>query len=142
MALQVVGERGDRGITARGIGIERPGENRIDVAAQCGASATGRAGQGHARRRQRRFAARVGHATQTRRGRERTLPGQQFVEQHAERVDVGGDGHDAAFELFRRGIVGRGHATAQLGQVAGRLVVAEQLGDAEIEQAHVAGGGH
>ena len=64
---------------------------------------------------------------------------QQFVEQDAERVHIGGRGHRLARELLRRGIGWRERAVLGAGGVVGAVV--EQLGDAEVEQLHLTVGG-
>jgi hypothetical protein len=86
--------------------------------------------------------ARLDHLPQPRAGREWSLPGQQFVQHHAQGVDVGGDGHRAAVELLRRGVAGRGSAAAELGRAGVAAAVVDQLRDAEIQQLHFAGRGH
>ena len=66
----------------------------------------------------------------------RPAAGEQLVEQHAQRVDVGGGGHRLAAHLFGAGVLGRhqlqpGRRRRQ--RLPGHLGI-EQLGDAEIEQ--------
>ena len=61
--------------------------------------------------------------------------GEQHVQNHAERVDVGRRRDRIAAHLFRRGELRR-EGTRALDRDA-RIVV-EQLGDAEVEQLHVA----
>ncbi len=68
-------------------------------------------------------------------------PGQQLIQQHTERVDVGGDGDRLAEQLLGRRVIGRQRATVLLRErrrVAGQHVVFEQLGDAEVEQLRAA----
>ena len=66
------------------------------------------------------------------------LAGQQLEQQHAERVDVGGGGDRAAGDLLGRGVLRRQRDAALARQQRHRLVVAEQLGDAEVEQLDLA----
>ena len=68
--------------------------------------------------------------------------GQQFVQHHAERVHVGHGRDRFAADLLRRGVVQREGAHAGARVLDHRLLAVEQLGDAEIEQAHFAGGRH
>ncbi len=66
---------------------------------------------------------------------------QQQVHQHAQRVDVGGGGHVAALQLLGRGELRRERVAGAGGERrfrAGAGVV-QQLGDAEVQQLHVAG---
>src|SRR6185437_5947454 len=65
--------------------------------------------------------------------------GQQFVEQDAQGVDVGGGGDRRLDELFRRGVGRRKRAMLGTGDVIDPVV--QQLGDAEIEQLDLAVGG-
>ncbi|HEY0178894.1 MAG TPA: hypothetical protein VGC30_04575 [Dokdonella sp.] len=66
------------------------------------------------------------------------LAGQQFEQQHAERVDVGRGRHRLAAELFGRRVVRRERCDGEFGRAwRGRV---EQLRDAEVEQLHGAGG--
>lgn len=68
--------------------------------------------------------------------------GEQFVEHHAERVDVGGHAHRPRAHLLGRGVVGGYCAAHQPGDLGlRRAIVAEQLGHAEVEQPHLAGRG-
>ena len=73
----------------------------------------------------------------TRGATRRMLPAEQHVEQHAERVHVGGGGHRLAEELLGRGVFRRQGATAfprEFGRLRRRRSLLEQLGDAEVEQ--------
>ena len=67
--------------------------------------------------------------------------GQQLEEDQAERVDVRGGGHALTAQLLGRRISRRQPALTrarQLGWLA-RVVIGEQLGDAEVEQLQIAG---
>ena len=90
-------------------------------------------------------------------GQDRFLPGgvgaarrvvglaadQQFVKHHAQRVNVGHGGDDAVAQLFGRGVVQGEGARAGAGDLrAAVLRFVEQLGDAEVEQADLAGRRH
>ena len=62
--------------------------------------------------------------------------GEQLVEQHAQRVDVGGGGHRLAAHLLGAGVLGRHQLQPGRGRrqrLPGHLGI-EQLGDAEVEQ--------
>ena len=74
----------------------------------------------------------------------RPAAGEQFVQQHAERVDVGGGRDHLAADLFRAGVFRRHQREAvRRGRVRlAAKVGIEQLGDAEIEQLGRAVGGH
>ena len=72
----------------------------------------------------------------------RVLAGQQLEEEHAERVDVGRGGDRAAGDLLGRGVLRRQRDAALARQHRHRFVVAEQLGDAEVEQLDLAVAGH
>ena len=64
-------------------------------------------------------------------------PRQQPVENHGQRVDIGGRGDGAAFDLFRSSILRRQPGTGNVGQrrlFADRGIALDQLGDTEIEQ--------
>ncbi len=69
------------------------------------------------------------------------VAGEQLEEQDAEGVDVGGGRDRAAGDLLGRGVLRRQRDTALTGQHRHRFVVAEQLGDAEVEQLDLAAGG-
>ena len=73
----------------------------------------------------------------------RVLSAQQEVHQHAERVDVGGGGHVASLQLFGRGEFGRERVARAGGERGLRVAagVVQQLGDAEVQQLHVAARG-
>ncbi len=63
--------------------------------------------------------------------------GQDLVEHHAQRIHVGHGGDRLAADLFGRGVVQGERAQAGAGVVERLLGRVEQLGDAEVEQAHV-----
>ncbi len=70
------------------------------------------------------------------------MPGQQFIHQQAERIDVGGGRDRAAANLLGAGVLRR-HRARERGHR--RIAVgarAQPLGDAEIEQLDLAVGGH
>ncbi len=66
----------------------------------------------------------------------RTMPGQQFVENNAQRVNVGEEGDGFALYLFGAGVFHRHHAQGRRGlrRGLGDKLWVEQFGDAEIEQ--------
>ena len=72
----------------------------------------------------------------------RSLPGQQLVQHRAEHVDVGGRADRLAAELFRGGVGGRQRAQPGPGRIGERMIRLQQLGDAEVEQLHLAGARH
>ena len=79
------------------------------------------------------------------RGAIRSGVGQQFVQHHAQRVDVGHRRHRLAADLLGCGVVqgeGAGARACVAALQRAAAVPVEQFGDAEIKQAHVAGGGH
>jgi hypothetical protein len=61
------------------------------------------------------------------------LTGQQEIQQHAQRVDIGGSGDLTSPDLFRRGILGRQRDGALACQRA-PLVRLKKLGDPEVEE--------
>ena len=69
------------------------------------------------------------------------MSGNQFAEHDAEGVDIGGGGDRSALELFGRGI-GRGQHDARVLRSIFVAVGGKQLGDAEVEQFHLALGSH
>src|SRR5215813_5666445 len=72
-------------------------------------------------------------------------PDEQRAEKHAELIDVSSSGGQLAEQLFRRGILRREYDFVDLGVDrfgAFRLLRANQLGDAEIEQLHGAAARH
>jgi hypothetical protein len=75
-------------------------------------------------------------------GRRRPHPGQQFVQHHAERIDVRGRGQQLALQLLRRGVGGGQQARAGVLRqrcAAVRVVgCRQQPGDAEVQQPHLA----
>ena len=70
--------------------------------------------------------------------------GEQFVEQHAERVDVGGRGHRLAANLLGAGVFRRHQLQAGRGrrERLARELGIQQLGDAEVQQLGRAIGDH
>ena len=65
----------------------------------------------------------------------------QFIEHHAQGVDVAGRRQGLTQNLLRTGISGRQRPPGQQGQLrrlSGILVVGQHLGDAEVEQTHFA----
>ena len=137
MPAQVVGERRHRLIAlARGL-LEGLAQDHVEVARQPSSQWCGRRGA-----RRPRFLLDYGAGMVERRGEPlagRMGPGQQPVEQHAQRVDVGGGGERLATDLFRRReFRGQrpGHRDAS-GRA--RAVAFEQLGDAEVEERDVSG---
>jgi hypothetical protein len=73
----------------------------------------------------------------------RPLPRQHLEQQDAQRVDIRGGRHGLALRLFGARVFGRhhlrpGHRPRGVGRIVGR----QQLGDAEVEQAWRAVGGH
>ena len=65
---------------------------------------------------------------------ERQAAGQELVEQHAERVDVGARVDLFGADLLGRHVRGRAHAQAGRRQIGAAEGVVDQLGDAEVEQ--------
>ena len=164
VAVEVGGEGLGRRVAIGGIGRERLGEDRIEIAGE---------GPGELRWRHpsdargvRRVDARGGARRRARRrenlqeprrpggGIERPPAGEQLVQEDGERIDVGGDGHRRARQLLRSGVVGSGDARAfdrELGEPGsggggrigvGGLVGLEELGDSEVEELDRALGGH
>ena len=73
----------------------------------------------------------------------RALAREQLVHHGAERVDVGCGGDGLAAHLLRRRILGCHHLViADREPRVGDVLFAEELGDAEVEQLHVAALGH
>jgi hypothetical protein len=71
----------------------------------------------------------------------RELSGNQFIEDHPQRIDVGVDADPIAAELFGRGVGGGHHPETGLRVMAlGKLF--ELLGDPEVEELHGAVGRH
>jgi hypothetical protein len=159
VAAQVVGEcRGGR-VALRGLLLQRLRADVLEVAPQraaepqrrlaasrCGSVAAVVFGDGLGER------PRIGLDDRTqpidRRcagARRRMDAGEQYVEEDAERVDIGRGRHRGALDLLGRCVVGSERAAAglrQLGRRFGRVFAAEQLGDAEVEQLHLPLGGH
>ena len=159
---EVVGHGLHRRVPAGGLLAQRLGHDVVEVAAQrrraaCAASwrggpASAAAAPRVARRRPHRTAragsvstmARISSAGELAVAARRVPAGQQQVEQHAQRVDVGGGGDVAARELLGRRVLGRQRRFALAGErrPLSRLVALQQLGDAEVEQLHLAVRGH
>jgi hypothetical protein len=143
IARQIFGKRFDRTVALRRIRFHRLDENCVEIAREFRASFAL-----DPRGRQRRIDAIFDRPTldqppQSRSGRERARAGEQFVQHHAQRIDVGRDRDRAAVELFRRGIARCRGAVAELGQAAVGRFVAEQFRDAEVQQFDLAiVGGH
>ena len=74
----------------------------------------------------------------------RAVAGEQSVQHHAERVDIGSGGDGLAAELFGAGVIGREGALAGERGLRGdaHRSGVEQFGDAEIEQHGRAFAGH
>ena len=153
-APQIFRELRDRGVALGRIALQRLGDDRLEIAAQQAVQAIGRRGPvlgplggdpGVLAQRRggepHRLADGDGLDELDRRaGAEagRVVAGEQLEEQHAERVDVGRGGDLAAGDLLGRGVLRRQGDAALARQHRHRFVVAEQLGDAEIEQLHLA----
>jgi hypothetical protein len=138
-APEIVAERGDRSITLARILLERFGDNRVEVAAQRAAASFG-----CTLRCARRFEVddrldQVSGRAQSRAGR--VLAGQQDVQEHSQRIHVGRRRHRRPRNLLGRGIFRREGGAAVARQLRCRRCVSfilQQLGDAEIEQLHLA----
>ena len=143
---QVVGQRGGVGIAFGGLLLQRLRDDGVEVALQrmraaCG---VGPARLQHGLRHQRRRA--FDHRLPVRQrvaglAFQRQPAAEQAEQQHAQRVDVGGGGDLAALQLLGRGVLRREGVAGLLRERAvahtvGRRV--EQLGDAEVEQLHLA----
>ena len=112
--LDVVEQGMGRGITIGGIFLERLEHHGVEIAAQPGGV---RAPRAVARSRgfgleDRLFQCAARIALQF----VGPFAAQQFVEHHAERIDIRGDGERLAEDLFRRGVVGSQCAAGQLGE--------------------------
>ena len=71
--------------------------------------------------------------------RVRAPANQQFEQNHAERIDVGGGADGLPGNLFGRGVLWREGAAGLAGECRlGRTVSLHQLGDAEVQQPHLA----
>ena len=147
-AADVQRQRFDRGVAALRLFGQGLAHDVVDVARDLARELA---------QRVRAFRFRIGHALQRMRGtlrvgvQDRFLPlrvgrparlvglaaGEQFVQHHAERIHVGHGRDWFAADLFRRGVVQGEGAQAGAGVVEHGLGVVEQLGDAEVEQAHV-----
>ncbi|WLA04796.1 hypothetical protein MO329_19965 [Xanthomonas translucens] len=70
------------------------------------------------------------------------LVGEQFIQHHAQRIHIGQRGDRFAAHLLRRGVVQgeRAHFGARMRIGCGAGLDSEQLGDAEVEPAHLACG--
>jgi hypothetical protein len=68
----------------------------------------------------------------------RSLPDEQLVQDHAERVDVGRDPDGRTGDLLRRGVLQRKRPTRLLGQRRGPATELDQRRNAEIQQPHLA----
>ncbi len=130
MALDVERERCHRRITTTGFGLQCGVDDRLQVAAhgarQCAGARVARVQQCR------------GDVARCAGQRDRPLRAdadQQLMQQHAERVDVHRSAHDAAVELFRRGVGWRHPPRRGLRR---RRRVVEHARDAEVEQLHLA----
>ncbi len=165
VALQIVGQRSRRGITALGGAIEGARQDGLEIAgetpAEMRALAGGQSEAGELVRRERAHDA--GEPRQAlvrdlggeRRGRGgrawmRTPAGEQLVQHDAERIDIRRRRDRFAENLFRRRVGGSERPQAESGELgAGRarlarnfgLPIAEELGNAEVEQLHFAARG-
>jgi len=127
-------------------------EVRLQGAPQCGRGRAAGGGEGdrvHARARQRargafgllRLHSRGEGSARARVGAVGQQARAQFVQQHAQGVDVGGRGHRFAAQLLGRGVGGRQRLHAERG-AAGFVLVCQQLGNAEVQQLDAAVGIH
>jgi hypothetical protein len=141
MARDVLGQRIDRGVAIGRPLLQRLVEDRVKIAAQrfsrqCIVGRVARLGRidtGDRLLQLRRAAA----PEPVRSG-----PGQQFIRDHAQAVDIAGGADRLALNLLRTGVVQRQRATCQLGKLRLlRAVALHQLGDTEVEQPHLAVGG-
>ena len=140
VTLDVVEQRVHRGITIRGFLLERLEHHGVEIAAQRGAaraSATTLGSGGSVCRMASSSAPRESRCS---------LYGrcaQQLVQNHAQRIHVGSNGERLAENLLGRGVVRRHGAARELGEPRlACLAVFQQLGDAEIQQPHLALGSH
>ena len=141
-ALQVVGQLLGGGVAALGLLAQRLQADRVEVALERTLPLWRRPSR---RRRGRPFAH---DALDLGRGAvrqvERALAGEQLVQHHAQRVHVGRRRHGRALHLLGRGIGGRHHGAARLGEggvVESVLAAGQHLGDAKVEQLHLSGAG-
>ena len=133
-AADVVGERGDRGVALLRILAQRLEADLVEVPR--------RAARAQAARD---LARTLGLALDDlpgegeRAGRldsERPLPGKQLEQQEPERMDVGRRRRRLALDLFRRGVARRQQVVDAARQA--EVVLLEELGDAEVEELHLA----
>jgi hypothetical protein len=127
IALEVVRQRSGRGVPLPRVRAQRHEHDGVEVARQ-----PPPLGGGRRRRRGRRLRLPAGGP----------LAAQQLVEDHAQRVDVGRGGHRLAAELLGGRVLGREQARPRpRGQGGlGRVLGAQQLGDAEVQELEVPGG--
>ena len=71
---------------------------------------------------------------------ERAATTQELEQQYSQDIDVAGGGDGVAAHLFRTGVCGRHHAVVDVSHRhgVGRMAGIEQLGDAEVQQLHLA----
>jgi hypothetical protein len=158
---QVVGEFRHRRVSLIGVLLQRLRDDRVEITAQAAPQPFGcRRALGGALRDlfdraalddRRRHAARFGvddgldDVGGRSRGRpDRILSGEQLVEQHAERVDVGRGRNRPAADLLGGRVLRREPGAGLAGQrrVVVPPIAFQQLGNAEVEQLHLTVAGH
>ena len=146
-AAQILGQRFDRGVTVFGPLGQRAQHDVVEIAGNRADHAPALTGlePGAVTLQGQRRPQRVGVQDRLLPGRGGVArgpvgfaPRQQLVQHHAEGVDIGHRGDRLAAHLLGRGVVQGERTRGVAGLLGGVFLGIEQLGDAEIEQAHMA----